>query len=264
MKKKVFYAIIAIAIIFAAVVAVVILKSQNTSNTTFTSTPVSAFELQQLRAVANNNTLAESVLVGSASNFPTQLAATPLIINGSPAVFYAGADYCPYCAVTRWGLILALMRFGNFTNLHYMISSGTDVDPNTPTFTFYNSSYTSPYLAFLGVEYQTRSGALLQNFTPLETNIMDHFNGPPKGGFPFIDFGNISMQSGAEASPLLLANSNWTQITAMLNDPHSPVSQAIIGSADVFTAQMCMMTNNTPASVCKQQYAENTEKFLSG
>jgi len=32
-------------------------------------------------------------------------------------VVYIGAEYCPYCAVERWPLIVALNRFGTLTNL---------------------------------------------------------------------------------------------------------------------------------------------------
>lgn len=56
--------------------------------------------------------------------------------NGKPAVIFVGAEWCPYCAVERWSLIIALLRFGNFSNLEYMLSSSTDIYPNTPTFTF--------------------------------------------------------------------------------------------------------------------------------
>jgi len=264
MNRKHFYAIIVVVIILAAVAAVVILKSSAGSNIKLGQSAVGAYELQQLQATANNSTLANLVSVGSANNFPVKISGQPLIVNGKPVLVYIGADYCPYCAITRWGLILALMRFGNFTNLQYMLSSPTDVYPNTPTFTFYNSSYESSYINFTGTEYQTRTGAPLENLTPLETSIMAHFNGPPGGGFPFTDFGNLTVQDGAEASPGLINKYNWTQITTMLNDPQSPVSKAIVGSADVFTVQICEMTNNTPASVCGQPYLQNMKKFLSG
>nr|WP_274378377.1 DUF929 family protein [Sulfolobus islandicus] len=43
-----------------------------------------------------------------------------------------------------------------------MLSSSTDVYPNTPTFTFANSTYSSTYMSFYGIEYQDR------NYQPLD------------------------------------------------------------------------------------------------
>ena len=61
-----------------------------------------------------------------------------------PASFYFGAEYCPYCAASRWGLIVGLSRFGSFNKLYDISSSNTDVDPNTPSFTFHDSTFRSP------------------------------------------------------------------------------------------------------------------------
>ena len=51
-----------------------------------------------------------------------------------PEALFVGADFCPYCAATRWGIIVALSRFGTFNGLFNMLSSATDVAPSTPTF----------------------------------------------------------------------------------------------------------------------------------
>ena len=59
-----------------------------------------------------------------------------------------GAEYCPYCAAERWALVMALSKFGTFTDLQGTTSSATDTNPSTPTFSFYGSTYTSKYLSF--------------------------------------------------------------------------------------------------------------------
>lgn len=59
-----------------------------------------------------------SVGRGLALNFPKNISGAPLEINGKPAVVYITAEFCPYCAIERWGLVIALMRFGNFTDSH--------------------------------------------------------------------------------------------------------------------------------------------------
>ena len=72
-----------------------------------------------------------------------------------------GAEYCPYCAAERWGMIVALSRFGTFTGLQTTHSAAKDgagnaeVYPNTATWTFVHSSYTSKYLTFTPVEMNT-------------------------------------------------------------------------------------------------------------
>ena len=89
---------------------------------------------------------------GSVSNPPFNVNATVLANGTKPEILYVGADYCPYCAITRWGLIIAMLRFGNFSNLHYTASNSTDVFSNSATFSFYNATYQSGYISFVGVE----------------------------------------------------------------------------------------------------------------
>ena len=75
----------------------------------------------------------------------------PLTLNGKPELLYIGSEACPFCGVQRWGLIVALSRFGKFSNLHLM-QSLTIERPEVRTFTFYGSQYRSPYVSFVPVE----------------------------------------------------------------------------------------------------------------
>ena len=38
---------------------------------------------------------------------------TALTSNGKPEMLYIGAEFCPYCAASRWSMALALSRFGH-------------------------------------------------------------------------------------------------------------------------------------------------------
>src|SRR6202012_1289098 len=79
----------------------------------------------------------DAVGVGSTSAFPVSAAgASPLTVNGFPRIFYAGAEYCPFCAAERWAVVLALSRFGTWTGLGETRSSPGDQFPRTATFTF--------------------------------------------------------------------------------------------------------------------------------
>lgn len=196
--------------------------------------------------------VSNKIVEGTVDQFPTSINAAPLRNGTKPEVLYIGAEYCPFCAVTRWGMIIALMRFGTFSNLRYMTSSSTDSYPNTPTFTFFNSTYSSNYVAFVSVETLTNTYQPLQNMTSFQNAIFSKYN--PGGGIPFIDFGNISIQSGAPFMPQVLAGYDWNSIAGSLGNINSSVAQSIVGSADVFTAEICRMTNNTPSNVCSQPY----------
>src|SRR6266542_1300741 len=94
---------------------------------------------------------------------PVELpAGTPSLTKaGLPRVVYVGAEYCPYCAAERWPVVIALSRFGSFSNLGLAHSSSTDAFPNTSTFTFHGATYHSQYLGFDGIETETSQRAPL-------------------------------------------------------------------------------------------------------
>ena len=55
---------------------------------------------------------------------------------------------------------------------------------------------------------------------------------------------------------------SWAQVAATLNDPSSPVAQAIDGTANYITAAICKMTGNKgPAGVCT---AKSIKRLESG
>jgi Domain of unknown function (DUF929) len=76
----------------------------------------------------------------------------PLTLSAKPEVLYVADEYCPYCAMENWPLIVALSRFGKFTGL--TTSRSTEFDHIAPvdSWTFYGSRYTSPYLSFVPVQ----------------------------------------------------------------------------------------------------------------
>lgn len=185
----------------------------------------------------------------------------PLTEAGKPAVVYVGAEYCPYCAAERWALVMALSRFGTFKNLGETHSATGDVYPDTVTFSFYGSSYTSPYVSFDPTEMYTNQPTssgyqTLQPLTGLAKKVFDKYDASPyvpassTGAFPFADFGNKVLISGASYTPQLLAGLDDTQIAGALSNPSSPVAQAIVGTANYLTASICSLTGQKPASVC--------------
>jgi hypothetical protein len=192
-----------------------------------------------------------SKLIGLAG--PAILANQPLLtLNGKPAVLYIGAEGCPYCAVQRWGLVVALSRFGKFSNLHLMQSLTTE-RPEVRTFTFFGSHYSSPYVGFVPVEaysnVPTQNGfAALQPLTPTENQLFDTYDGG--SSYPFVDVANLYASWYSTVLPQRLAGMNWMQIVRSLKRPNSVAGQAVAGEAEVLTAELCSVTHGKPQSVC--------------
>lgn len=190
---------------------------------------------------------------------PTAISAPALTAGGKPKVLYVGAEYCPFCAAERWPVTVALSRFGTFANLGTTHSASNDVYPNTPTLSFHGATYTSKYLAFTGVETTTNEEENGQ-YKPLDTPTAEDqktfqtYNAPPYvkqgGSIPFVDLGGQFVTSGASYSPELLAGKTQSQIADALKDPTSDVAKAIDGSANMYTAALCKLTNNQPSAVC--------------
>ncbi len=255
MNKKIVYVVAAIVVIAVAASLVYVNSTSGSSLDSYIGTAVPQSQMSQLQSMALNTTLANKVGGGIVTPYPSQINGTNItMVNGLPAVIFVGGDYCPYCALTRWGLIIALMRFGTFNSLHYMLSSSTDKFASTPTFTFYNSSYSSSLISFLPVEIANRSGNPLQTMSALQNAATVAYDAG--GGIPFTDFGNRSVQVGVPSSisPGFLDGKTWAQIIAQAQQPNTTISQTVIGQANIFTAEICEINNFTPSSVCRQPY----------
>jgi thiol-disulfide isomerase/thioredoxin len=204
-----------------------------------------------------------AVGAGSDTLVPKKIGDPALTSGGKPEVLFIGAEFCPYCAAERWPLVQALMRFGTFKNLGEIDSSSTDVDPSTPTFTFYKSSYTSKYLSFVPVEDENRSQDSLENPSAAEQKLWVKYTGNPPG-FPFIDYGGKYVQTSQNYDPSILSGMTQAQVAAVLNNPSSAIAKAIVGGANMTTATICKLTNNQPSSVCATPTITGIESKLGG
>jgi len=187
----------------------------------------------------------------------------PLTSGGKPQMLYIGAEFCPYCAATRWSMAIALSRFGTLTPLHGIHSSATDADPNTATLTFYKTGYNSKYLNFTPVEVQTVSRAPLQNPTSAQNAVWAKYEPDPNNrGYPFIAFSNKAVMKGPIFDAAVLQGKTWSQIAAALKDPTSPISQSVVGGANYITGAICKMTNNQPSDVCSSAAVQAVQSGL--
>jgi thiol-disulfide isomerase/thioredoxin len=209
----------------------------------------------------------DKVAAGQVSQLPVPIKNAPALTSGGkPEVVYIGAEYCPYCAAERWPMIIALSRFGTFSNLGLTHSASGDVYPNTPTFTFHGSSYTSAYLTFNGVETNTNQPTAngyttLDTPTAAEQQLLTTYDAAPyvpassAGSIPFADLGGKFLISGASYAPQLLAGKTQQQVAAVLDDPSNSISQAVEGTANALTTALCKLTGGKPATVCSSAAA---------
>jgi hypothetical protein len=255
------------------------------------SSKSSSFQATDATTVAELTKVPASVFNTIGATSPVAPVTPPQVLKGQPAltatnasgkkvpeILYIGAEYCPFCAAQRWSTIVALSRFGTWSGLGNMSSSSTDYAPNTPTFTFVKAKYTSSYLVFKSVEELTNvfnpsinNYTTLQKPTAQEAALIAKYDTPKyvKGmtasqaqSIPFITFGNSFLVSGASFSPLTLAGSSRSTIAAGLSNATSPITAAIIASANYQTAAICTLTKQQPGNVCTSAGVKAADKAM--
>lgn len=267
--------IVTIAVIFVSLIIGFYFALNNSSPyRKFVGQSASASVLGAVSGVSDSTLNA----VGVPSNVhpPNSISGSALTSGGKPLILYIGGDYCPFCAVERWSLIMALDRFGNFSGLQYMLSSSSDVNPNSPTFTFSAASYTSKYVSFVGWEEWGQDPAVIVN--PLTsgqcgtlncTSLVSQYDVCPGtsgsgGGVPFIDIANTYAVNCGAQSTLVLSGKNWTGsngVAPLLNDPNDNNARLIDGAANTLITAICAVDGHQPSSVCSQSYASVTLSY---
>jgi thiol-disulfide isomerase/thioredoxin len=255
-RKRILFASVGISLVVVLALVLALVKPGSSAAPAGGSTGTAA----QAAAVASDiasvpATTFNSVGAGTATGLTATSGQTLLTSGGKPEILYMGGEFCPYCAAERWALATALDRFGTFSDLSLIHSSSSDVYPNTPTLSFYQSSYTSNYVSFVPVEWfgeaTTTSNAFghvyLQTPTSAETALFDKY---ANGSIPFVDIGNQYTLPQAQYLPSALQGMTWAQVAAAMQSPSSPVAQDIDGAANVITAAICKVTNGQPGAVC--------------
>ena len=273
-RKRILLASGAVVVVLAVVLTFVIIKLNNKPTVASASSSPNGPTGSALTSLVNTTTsVPASVLdtVGAGTfNGKVQTITgnpPPLVSNGKPELLFIGAEYCPYCAANRWAMIVALSRFGTFsglTTVHSGITDGAgdqEPYPNTPTFTFVNAKYTSKYLTFTSVEGETNipdtttgGYTALQTPTSAQQALLTKYDAAPytteAGAIPFLDFGNKYVSIGVSYPNTAIQGLTWSQIAADLHNPNSTAAKAVDGTANYFTAAICKMTGNQPASAC--------------
>jgi thiol-disulfide isomerase/thioredoxin len=283
-RRQVLLSVGAVVVVVAVVVVFVVIKATSGGSSGSTASGGVNGTLLPASVQKDITTVPDSALqtVGTGSVLSynskpiTTIKGTSLTSGGKPQMLYIGAEFCPYCAAMRWSMAVALSKFGTLSPLHGIHSSSTDTDPNTPTLTFYKSTYTSKYLVFNSVEMNSEKPvgngyATLQKPTAAESALLTKYDAPPyipsanSGAIPFVDIGNQYLISGSQYLPSALGTTQsvspghfgltWTQIASDVKNPSSPVAKDIDGAANSITAAICKITNNADTAVCNSAAA---------
>jgi Domain of unknown function (DUF929) len=175
-----------------------------------------------------------------------------------PVVFFYGAEFAPYAAVQRWPLILALSRFGTFTQLGVMQSSATTAFANLSTFTFWKVQYSSEYLILEPVERYSSlnpTGARylgLQKPNARQAAAIASY-GTSRSTFALLDVANRYVLDGSSFAPGALAGLSQSQIAGNLTTTASPLTQAVVTAANEITAGICAVDGGKPDAVCESR-----------
>ena len=242
MYRRVTITAVIVGIVVLLVVGFYLVYTASTKNDALIGQPVSDSDLASLRQLSlPPYGPSGSGLLSDVKNY----TGSPLTVNGKPLVVYIGADYCPYCSIQRWVLVLSLERFGNFTNLIYMASSQAEGD--YATFTFSNITYTSKYISFQAFENRDRNNQPLQTVPANYTSVWSQYGSE----YPFANFGNRYIIPASLLLPNDMAGKSWADILASVAAGDSLGTQ-IKEATNVMTALVCKVTNNQPTSVCSQ------------
>lgn len=265
MRRRMLYTGGSVAVVLVIVVAFIVVKALSGSPKAGPTLHgnAAASVVRKVTGIPASTLAAVGAGTGQTAK-PQAISGSPLTASGKPEVLYIGAEYCPFCAAERWPMTLALSRFGTFSGLGLIHSSSSDSFANTPTLTFYKSSYTSKYLTFTSVELQDMDKKPLQTATAAQNSLLAQYDRAPyttsPGAIPFIDIANKYVLIGASYGPALLKGMDWSQIATAMANPASPVAKQVDAAANMLTAAICKATNGQPSSVC----ATPTIKTLQG
>jgi len=253
-----------IGVVIVIFLIIFLAKSPTTTNTAAGDGIASSSIVKQITTIPSS--ISDKVGSGTSTVNAQAISGKPYLTpSGKPQILYMGAEYCPYCATERWAMVVSLSRFGTFSNLHTTHSSSTDVYPNTQTFSFHDSTFTSKYIGFTPVEMYTNipnsSGyTTLDTATSNEQSLMNTYDAPPyvssseQGSIPFIYFAGKYLIVGATYSPQLLQGQTYQSIASALTSPKTTaeksIQKGVLGAANNITATVCKLTNNQPASAC--------------
>jgi thiol-disulfide isomerase/thioredoxin len=214
------------------------------------SIPPGSVASRSIPAGSNPPAAAASVALGQVRRESSE----PLLDGGKPLVFFMGAEWCPFCASERWGLVKATSRFGKWTGLKELRSrEGQDYFPALATYDLSKATYTSEYISVRHIEVATVEGDPLQKLGSFEEGLVNGYD--KLGSVPFLFASGPSGRYTVELpfSPGLLDGDSFVSLhKEVAAEAPTPAVEAIDGQAEAITALICRLDGRQPASVCSK------------
>jgi hypothetical protein len=234
--------------------------------------PAKGTYLLPAKAVSRVEAVSVSALAGNAMaqlgrgevSAPEKLppGAPRLSSGGHPEIMFICAEYWPPCAAERWAFVMALAKFGTFSNLQGTTSSTREADPGTPTFSFYRAGYSSQYLALATDELETSKYVgdgeypLLQFPTRQEMTMISAWDVAPytatTGSIPFAYIGGKFIFTSAQYNAAAIARTSFATAAGIMTSGTSAVSKQVEAAAGYLVGDLCALTHDQPAPVCSQ------------
>jgi hypothetical protein len=156
---------------------------------------------------------------------------------------------------------MALAKFGSFSGLRATTSSSSDLDPSTPTFSFYGSIFSSKYIGFTPVELYTNqvdkatgSWQVLQQPTPQQVSLLEKWDRSPytseAGSIPFVYFAGRYVLAGAQYDAGHISGWSIARAAAYVTSGKSSTSRNAEAAAGYLVGAFCALTRDMPARVC--------------
>lgn len=269
-KRNILTAAGAVGVIIVVIAVVVVLKVTGGSNTPSGTADSGTFALSP-SLISQVEDVPVSALVAAAKSAPADVSpaqklpgtADLLTKDGKPEILYVGAEYCPFCAAERWAMVMALSKFGTFTGLKGTSSSAIDTNPSTPTFSFYGSKYTSPYISFDPVELQTNtySASLgtyptLQTPTAAQNSLLSKWDVAPytteSGSIPFVYLGGKYLITGAQYVASAISGKSFDTAVPYMTSGTNTTSRQAEAAAGYLVGEILALTHDQPASIASQ------------
>lgn len=124
------------------------------------------------------------------------------LVNGKVSFLYVGGQFCPYCAMERWAIVMALNQFGSFTT---PLSSMTSSEGKIGTYDFISSIYSSTKVDFQPVEVLNQKSNPLEQMDKQQQGLFDQYN--PNGTIPFVCIAGTTFRTNC--GPSLDINQFW-------------------------------------------------------
>ena len=181
-------------------------------------------------------------LVNTVGGFQKDLKGTFIQSDGKITFFYAGGEFCPYCAMERWAIVMALEQFGTFSPLTHIVTPSNE--GSIGTYTFVGSSYSSSKIDFQPVELVDTQHNTLQTPSTAQQNLINRYD--PTGSIPLLVISGIYVKvtSGLSLNFNDFKSHTWDQINYAVTNQINPIYSEVTTESNNLVQVINLALNN--------------------